>query len=147
MTLTMKRYEKELETFCKILKLNGKKSRRLKNDLVIGIIEEIHRSDTLLLDWDHRGLGGLPRRVESGLRIAEIRPLWIRYDRTKHGWHAVIRLRRDFSRAEIVALQAIAGSSWEREAMNFRRHLQMKKCPAPKFWRERFNVLYSRKLL
>jgi hypothetical protein len=114
----------------------------LRNNLVIGVVKEYHHAKKILLDYDSANLGRLPGRILSVMRILGLHVQWIRYDKTQHGWHIVLDIGRSLQPAETIALQAIAGSSWEREAMNLRRVLQR----PDKFWLRRFNILYERKL-
>lgn len=67
----------------------------------------------------------------------------IRRMRSTAHWHVVIEsngLR--LTPAETVALQAILGSHWRREAFNLTRACVLKS--APRVWRTRWNVLYCR---
>ena len=69
---------------------------------------------------------------------------WIRYDRTKRGWHVVICLAGKLSPVEVVALQAVMGSDRNREAFNLARARLIESGAAPRSWR--YNVLFERKL-
>ena len=65
----------------------------------------------------------------------------IRYDRTKHGWHVVVGVRRRVPPALMLAAQAMWGSDPRREMFNLGRVQVLD--DMPKFWRDRWNVLYS----
>lgn len=81
------------------------------------------------------------------LRTCELRPQWIEYRRTRKGWHVVIRLWRPLQPAETVAVQAVLGSDRRREGLNLMRVLAMRQKGATDFWRVRWNLLFSRKLV
>ena len=72
----------------------------------------------VLCDFDKPKVPSLLRLWEL-LRIGGYNPRWLRLDRTRRGWHAVIPLR--LPKAETIALQAILGSDPRREAFNLRR--------------------------
>lgn len=97
----------------------------------------------LLLDFD----GALPRDLYARVSGSCTR-LWgwtvegMRIDRTRRGWHVVVALRERVAPALVVAAQAILGSDPNREAFNLMRVRRLRTQAA--FWRERFNVLYSR---
>jgi hypothetical protein len=95
----------------------------------------------LYLDFDH---ARSPRRIEF---ITECCRRWewplqaIRFDRTERGWHVIVKVHRTVPPALIVAAQAIWGSDKRREHFNLMRVQNLHR--VPKFWRSRFNVLYS----
>lgn len=96
---------------------------------------------TLCLDFD----GYIP--PQFFVRLAFCARLWrwgvedVRIDRTAHGYHALVRVRRRLSPAVMVAAQAILGSDVKREAFNLMRVQGLAKQSA--FWRARWNVLYA----
>ena len=55
------------------------------------------------------------------LAIMEIVPLWIRYDRTQHGWHIIIAPTESLSYAEILCAQSVLGDDPRRGAFNLKR--------------------------
>ena len=69
---------------------------------------------------------------------------WVRWDRTAHGWHVVIKVREKLTLAETIAAQAILGSDPARERLNLARCISLRKKPS-KYWEARANILYSRK--
>lgn len=73
-------------------------------------------------------------------RLIGIVPRYIRFDRTVHGWHVVIRWSRSLAPAEKVALQSVLGSDARREALNLMRVLNGHGYDA------RWNILYAYKL-
>lgn len=66
--------------------------------------------------------------------------------RTRHGWHVLIKLREKLQPAEIVALQSIMGSDGRRETLNLMRALHMRKNKVGRFWGKRWNILFGGKL-
>jgi hypothetical protein len=75
-----------------------------------------------------------------------IRPLWIRTDRTRRGWHLIARIGMSLAPSEIVALQAILGSDDRRETLNLMRAIGLRLHRLPRYWRNRYNLLFDRKL-
>jgi hypothetical protein len=56
-------------------------------------------------------------------------------------------LNRAFTRGELVAFQACCGSDLRREALNLMRVVGIRTTPIrSKFWRDRWNILYSEKV-
>lgn len=80
------------------------------------------------------------------LRAVALRPLWIEYNRTNRGWHAIIRLPEPVRPAEQVALQAVLGSDRRRELLNIMRVLSIRQKGASPYWQARWNLLFSGKL-
>ena len=78
------------------------------------------------------------------LRTIGIIPRQVRYSRTRKGWHVCIAYNGSLSEAETVAVQFALGSDRKRETLNLMRILRLKN--APKFWRDRWNLLYEEKL-
>lgn len=95
----------------------------------------------LYLDFDGPIPAKLIPRITQVCRLCQWPIEAIRYDKTRRGWHVVVGVRRTIDPARIVAAQAILGSDPNREAFNLMRVGQLKS--QPKFWRERFNVLYE----
>ena len=97
----------------------------------------------LLCDYDEPSK---PPCFESLRKIFNVlpwlRPLWVRYDRTRHGWHVVIQLPRAIHPAATVALQAILGSDPRRETLNLMRALAEPKGLGASHW----NILFREKL-
>ena len=102
--------------------------------------------DRVLLDYDERHTRFV-RGIWAVCRIVGVRPLVLRLDRTRRGWHCVIVLNRAFTRGELVAFQACCGSDLRREALNLMRVVGIRTTPIrSKFWRDRWNILYSEKV-
>lgn len=81
--------------------------------------------------------------VNRVFHILDIKPRWMRYDRTRRGWHLVIRLPRPLQKPALVALQAILGSDPRRETLNLMRALSVR---WDRFNSQRWNVLFREKL-
>jgi hypothetical protein len=97
-----------------------------------------------LCDYD----GPLPRDVDwrikalahhCGLGVA-----WVRYDRTRRGWHVIIQTRQRIAPGFLVAMQAILGSDWRREMFNVQRARRLRRVDP--WWRDHWNVLYETKV-
>jgi hypothetical protein len=103
------------------------------------------RTDEIFIDVDEKTCPHL-RSLWVTSRILGLRPIFIRFDRTRRGWHIVIRLERrkgkngGFTPLEKVALQAVFGSDVRRESLNLMRVLHGNGKD------KRWNILYSRKL-
>ncbi len=65
----------------------------------------------------------------------------IRFDRTRRGWHVIVAVHKTVPPPLIVAAQAIWGSDPRREMFNVMRVQNLR--AVPKFWQDRFNVLYE----
>jgi|SRR4030042_90152 len=110
-----------------------------------GRVKEWSSSHTTLLDFDggRSLLRDFWRRFHKTCRVIGNSPEWYRYDRTRHGWHVVIYWRNPMSPWMILALQAILGSDWRRESMNFARLSSNRK---DRFSMKRWNILYAEKI-
>lgn len=111
-----------------------------------GIVKARTVLSRVYLDFDRRRV---PRLVPlwAVCRIVGLRPIWIRSDRTRRGWHVVIALRERLEPAELVALQACMGSDRRRETLNLLRVIGMRRSPIRStFWHTRWNLLYASKL-
>jgi hypothetical protein len=87
------------------------------------------------------------RPIFTVLRMVGLRPrLPIEMQRTRHGWHVVIRLNQKLSPAELVALQLCLGDDRKRGALNLMRARALRCCAVTPYWRKRWNILYSHKL-
>lgn len=82
------------------------------------------------------------RRLTFVARVHRLAVRFIRYVRTRRGWHVVIGVAGRVSMVRVILLQALLGSDWKRESFNSRRALAWRHVPA--FWRVRANVLYTR---
>lgn len=95
----------------------------------------------ILVDYD----GDIPtdvwKRLEMVSRVQQLRVRWVRFDRTKHGYHMIVNVANRLGFMRTILIQALLGSDWKRETFNSRRALARH---IPKFWRERRNVLYVR---
>lgn len=87
----------------------------------------------------------LPARLVDKITIACRLWNWpieaVRIDRTRNGWHVIVGVRRRLPPVVIVAAQAILGSHDRREMWNLLRAMNL--TTVPRFWRTRWNVLYS----
>lgn len=71
----------------------------------------------------------------------------VSYAPTKKGWHIVVEVYQKLTPPEIIALQAILGSDRKREALNLGRWFGMKSKTVPEFWRDRWNLLFNKKIV
>lgn len=103
-----------------------------------GIVKNYADPYLTFCDYDGKWVPSLSRiaRVSQMLRM---KPLLIRQDKTRHGWHLVIQWNRRLSRLEQVALQCVLGSDLQRETYNLARVMSGKRS-------ERWNLLFERKL-
>jgi len=98
----------------------------------------------LYLDFD----GPFPERFEQKLffvfRTIRITPVFWRIDRTAHGYHVIVGLPVALEPFQTLALQAILGSDWRRESLNWFRLYNM---PAnSRLHLENWNILYEYKI-
>lgn len=111
-----------------------------------GVLGEKANPKRAYLDFDLGRCSPRLAGIHVTLRAIRNRAAWIRYDRTKKGWHIVIALRDALQPAETVALQACCGSDIRRETLNLMRVLAIRRKGASPFWRKRYNILYEFKL-
>jgi hypothetical protein len=111
----------------------------------MGIIKEYANPQKIFLDFDFRRTPKL-LPVFTVLRMCGLHVQYMRDDRTRKGWHRIIKVREKLSPAELVALQACLGSDRRREGLNLMRLLRTRKRGLSNFERGRWNILYSRKL-
>lgn len=131
-----------------------------------GIVKETARADRVYIDLDfpkkqsRRLLRArrLPLNIARGVlpisviravcSIIGLKPTMVRYDRTARGFHVVIYLpwRQRLPRAECVALQLCLGSDARRETLNLMRARSIRQHGAPPHFRNRWNLLFERKL-
>ena len=96
----------------------------------------------ILLDYDGRVPAKFLARLRWVLNVAvATRPVWVRQDRTRNGWHITVGIGRRLSPVRVVLVQALMGSDWRRETFNARRVARLPYV-AP-LWRSRWNVLYD----
>lgn len=110
-----------------------------------GELKEKSNANTIFVDCD-RAIPPALRDVWRTLRLAGVLCRWVRYDRTRRGWHIVIRVRESLSPLACVALQCVLGSDLEREKFNLGRVMSDAKRPQGKFARARWNILYRAKV-
>jgi hypothetical protein len=108
-----------------------------------GLVKEYSDERLLLLDFDDGGRAPTLDRLYSVTRTCGLKVEWVRQDRTVHGWHMVVRLRQPLQPWQTLALQAILGSDWRREAMNWARLAANPSHPAAL---RRWNILYEEKV-
>lgn len=113
---------------------------------MIGVLGTKHKSNHLLIDIDeHMGdFSPVIDRVEIILKTIGIKGYIYNSRSTTNGAHFDVELNHKITPIETVCLQALCGSDWKREANNLRRVLSG--VTKTKWGRERFNVLYDRKL-
>ena len=111
-----------------------------------GLVKEIANETCAYLDFDRRAIPRL-RPILAVCRLVGLRPVWVRMDRTTHGWHVIVRFRDRLLRSEIVAFQACCKSDYRREALNLMRVIAIRRSPVTDpFWLKRRNLLYHGKL-
>jgi len=120
-----------------------------------GKIKEYARTNRTYTDIDERTAVPL-KRIWWISRVLGVKPKWIRYDSTKHGWHIVIEWPAGTFRTRcpscshthydsfaVLALQAIIGSDFRREALNFMRLMSLRR---DRYAMAHWNILYEKKL-
>lgn len=114
----------------------------------IGIIDEIHTENMVFIDIDRNNIQWL--NLMSRIRTFRglLNPEYFMLQRTRKGWHIIIVFDRELLPPEIIALQAILGSDLKREALNMTRWLgvRSKYNKLPKFWQNRWNLLFKEKI-
>jgi hypothetical protein len=105
-----------------------------------GLVSHYAEPNRTLCDYDTQRAPNL-KRVWSVAQQLGIVPLAVEYQKSKRGWHLAVTWNRDFSPAEIVAIQLLLGSDRYREMFNLARILSRvvdtRKCA---------NILFLKKL-
>lgn len=117
------------------------RNRQSINFDTFGKVKEFAKPNESYLDIDAARAPKLSG-INSLAHILGVVPLFVRCDRTRRGWHIVIRWSRKFQPIEHVAIQAILGSDYRRETLNLMRVLSGPRGAGTKRW----NLLYSGKL-
>jgi hypothetical protein len=123
--------------------------KRKRDNYEWGTVAEIDvRSSPKILLFDCDDARSCPRLVPllSRLRIIGLKAKWFAYSRSRHGWHVEIGIRASLTEAETVAAQFALGSDPQRETMNLRRAIALRKHKISPFWKHRWNILFSHKL-
>lgn len=116
-----------------------------------------YRGTLLLLDIDSRKRYdsrwipkcGLPYQKLAGrLRVfrGSLNVEGVSYNPTRRGWHVIVHIAERLSPSEIIAVQACLGSDIKREIMNLQRYFGFRGKKVPRFWKDRWNLLFSRKV-
>lgn len=115
----------------------------------IGIIDEIHSANMVFIDIDRNNIQwiNLMSRIRTFRGL--LNPEYFMLQRTNKGWHIVIVFNKRLSPPETIALQSIFGSDLRREALNMARWLGVrdKYNKLPKFWKQRWNLLFKEKII
>lgn len=108
-----------------------------------GKIKEFNAPDKILCDFD---TPDVPRpAIFSLCRTIGVCVEFVRFDRTRRGWHCVIKLRQKLTNAERIAASAILGSDPARARLDLCRAISIRLYPS-KFWEKRISVLFERKV-
>lgn len=87
----------------------------------MGRVKRYGTPDVSLCDIDTARCPTL-ERVFRLARVLGVGIVWIRLDRSHSGrWHLLVKWRARFSKLEMIAIQAILGSDFKREAFNLYR--------------------------
>ena len=106
-------------------------------------MEEFAEADKTLCDYDGAMPRNIAQRVFALAGMIGAKPLWIRQDRTRRGWHLIVKWDQEFTPAELTAIQAILGSDPNREALNLSRvRAGIETAGQQRCW----NILYRRKV-
>lgn len=101
---------------------------------------------TVKLDIDQPRVPVLVAKVGRLARLCGWTVRGLIYTRTRRGWHVEILVRERVPLLAVVAAQAVLGSDRNRETFNLMRAVRCARGGVPRFWRERVNVLFQRKV-
>lgn len=112
-------------------------------------MDSIPLGEALYLDYDHieRNSDWLVNRrafICWSLHLCGVGWKCIAFRKTRRGYHCVVRLCRNHTNLEIIALQAILESDPMREALNYMRATST--VEVSDFWKSRSNILYDYKV-
>lgn len=96
------------------------------------------KNNVVKLDMDGWFLPNIQARLDTVKHLTQLETKDTRFKKTKNGFHVYLYFKENLSDWQVLALQAILGSDWKREAINFRRLRQ----GSLKNW----NVLFSEKI-
>jgi hypothetical protein len=119
---------------------------KIKNSEIFkrwGIVKEFHSNHLILCDYDTQNIPNpnlFSLAHTLGLTIVSIR-----WDKTRRGWHQIIRTANYLSDAEIIACTLILGSDPDRARLDLKRAISHRLRPS-KFWHKRISILFSRKV-
>lgn len=104
-----------------------------------GIVKQYADPFLTMCDYDKPSWRPSIGRISRLAQMLQMKPEFIREDRTRRGWHLLIVWNRRLSPLEQVAIQCVLGSDLQREAYNLARAMSGKESP-------RWNLLFERKL-
>lgn len=99
----------------------------------------------LTCDYDGRRPPSIVE-IRSLMNRLGVRVEWLRFDRTRRGWHMIVRLRLTLSPAERICFEALLGSDLHRCALDLMREMAVRRGRFSNFWRRRTSLLFERKL-
>lgn len=105
-----------------------------------GIVDRYHVPGVTLCDYDVPTCPSL-ERVFMLSQVFGVGVKWAEYTKTRRGWHLSVCWKRKWDNWQTVAIQAMLGSDWKREALGFARLLWGGSRPS-RHW----NLLFSEKL-
>lgn len=104
-----------------------------------GIVKTLNRPTWTLCDYDVDEPPSMRRFVELG-RMLGLKLVTLEYDRTARGWHVQAEWNRRLKPLEQLAMQAVLGSDYRREAFGLARIFSGKGS------NPRWNLLFKEKL-
>lgn len=108
-----------------------------------GIVKEFFENDKILADFD---APEIPTPVLFSLaHTLGLTVKWWRYDRTRKGWHLIVKLRQRLTPGELIAASLILGSDTARARLDLCRAISVRLHPS-KFWERRISLLFERKV-
>lgn len=106
----------------------------------LGLVKEYADPNRTLCDYDAPARPPGVTEVLALSRTIGVKPEWMRYDKTEHGWHLVVHWGERLTPWQTLALQAILGSDKRREALNWFRLFNSRR--PSRHW----NILYEYKV-
>jgi hypothetical protein len=103
-----------------------------------GVVKQYANPYLTMCDFDGTWRPSLSRIMRLG-QMCQMLPVYIREDKTRHGWHMLIEWNRKLAAIEQVAIQAVLGSDLQRETYNLARVMSGKRS-------DRWNLLFEHKL-
>lgn len=103
-------------------------------------VPKVRGCSVLLLDYDTQTRPRI-KGIRDRLNIAHVQVVQTKCYRSPggHGWHCIVHIRGQWSRFQLIALQALCESDPDREAQNFYRAQIF----GDKEWKKRGNVLFT----
>jgi hypothetical protein len=113
--------------------------------MIFGKVKLLGNSTLALIDVDYPETRTYQQTCRV-LRKVGLSVEYIRYDKSAHGWHMVVKLEQKLTKGEMIALQLLLGSDPCREEWNLMRAISIRQNKITGPWAKRWNLLFEKRL-